>query len=200
MDPLMRYILFLLALLLFGCDKNVPVSEHAIHYKQAKEIQDFNLQDQHGNTVTKRDLLEQWTLIFLGYTSCPDICPMTLVKLTELHAELAQQHNVKVWFVSVDPNRDTQQQRKAYIDYFNSDFKAVSAEHANLFPFVRNIGLIYAINNSKETEYYVDHSASVALINPEGNLSGIFKAKFAANEVPLIDAAQVIKDFNAIVH
>jgi len=200
MDPLMRYILFLLALLLFGCDKNEPVSEHAIHYKQAKEIQDFNLQDQDGNTVTKRDLLEQWTLIFLGYTSCPDICPMTLAKLTELHAELVQQHNVKVWFVSVDPNRDTQQQRKAYLDYFNPDFKAISAEHANLFPFVRNIGLIYAINNSKEKEYYVDHSASVALINPQGNLSGIFKAKFAANEVPLIDTAQVIKDFNAIVH
>jgi len=196
----MRYILFLLALLLFGCDKNVPVSEHAIHYKQAKEIQDFNLQDQHGNTVTKRDLLGQWTLIFLGYTSCPDICPMTLAKLTEIHTELAQQHNVKVWFVSVDPNRDTQQQRKAYIDYFNSDFKAVSAGHVGLFPFVRNIGLIYAINNSKEKEYYVDHSASVALINPQGNLSGIFKAKFAANEVPLIDAAQVIKDFNTIVY
>lgn len=196
----MRYILFLLALLLFGCDKDVPVSEHAIHYKQAKEIQDFNLQDQHGNTVTKQDLLGQWTLIFLGYTSCPDICPMTLAKLTEIHTELAQQHNVKVWFVSVDPYRDTQEKRKAYVEYFNPNFKAISAQHAQLFPFVRNIGLVYAINDSMEEEYYVDHSASVALINPQGNLSGIFKAKFALNEVPLIDSAQLIQDFNAIVH
>ncbi|WP_404392796.1 SCO family protein [Pseudoalteromonas phenolica] len=200
MDPLMRYILFLLALFMLGCEENVPVSEHAIHYKQAKEINEFSLQDQHGNEVTKRDLLNQWTLIFLGYTSCPDICPMTLAKLTEIQSELSKQYNVKVWFVSVDPNRDTQQKRKAYIDYFNPDFKGISAGHEALFPFVRNIGLIYAINTSKEEDYYVDHSASVALINPQGNLSGIFKAKFAVNEVPLIDSAQVIKDFNAIVH
>ena len=196
----MRYMLFLLLLFLIGCEENMPVSEHAIHYEQARAIKAFTLQDQHGNEVTNLDLHNQWTLIFLGYTSCPDICPMTLSKLTEIHSSLKQKHNVKVWFVSVDPYRDTQEKRKAYVEYFNSDFLAISAEHSQLFPFVRNIGLVYAINESKGKEYYVDHSASVALINPQGNLSGIFKAKFALNEVPLIDSAQLIKDFNVIVH
>jgi protein SCO1/2 len=178
----------------------MPVSEHAIHYEQPRELNQFSLADQNGNELTKRDLLGQWTLLFLGYTHCPDICPMTLVKLNEVVEALKHDNNVKVWFVSVDPNRDTEHKRKAYVDYFNPSFKAVSAKHEQLFPFVRNIGLVYAVNNSNEENYYVDHSASIALINPQGKLNGIFKAKFSVNEVPLIDSMQLIQDFNAIVH
>ncbi|TMO93585.1 SCO family protein, partial [Pseudoalteromonas sp. S3178] len=100
----------------------------------------------------------------------PDICPMTLVKLSQVYQQLEKDYPISVWFVSVDPQRDTPAKRHAYINYFNHEFKALSGPHAQLFPFVRDIGLIYAINNSTEQEYYVDHSASVALINPRGEL------------------------------
>ena len=195
----MRYVwLISLLILLAGCSEPPKVSEHAIHYQNAKGLAPFSLRDQHGKQRTNADLKEQWTLIFLGYTSCPDICPMTLAKLTQIHDSLKTHHKIKVWFISVDPNRDIDSKRKAYIEYFNSDFSALTAPHKVLFPFVRDVGLIYAINDSDKPEYYVDHSASVALVNPKGELAGIFKAKFTANEVPLIDSVQLIEDFKVI--
>ncbi|MBQ4863814.1 SCO family protein [Pseudoalteromonas sp. MMG013] len=195
----MRYILFgIVSVLLLGCSEKPVVSDLTVHYQQPKLIKQFALTDQHGETLTEQDLLGQWTLLFLGYTSCPDICPMTLAKLAQVHQRLQNSVPLSIWFISVDPQRDTVEKRQAYIDYFNHEFKAMSGPHATLFPFVRDIGLIYAINNSEDSEYYVDHSASVALINPNGELAAIFKAKYTANEIPLIDVATLISDFNLI--
>ncbi|MBQ4850460.1 SCO family protein [Pseudoalteromonas sp. MMG012] len=195
----MRYILLgIVSVLLLGCSEKPVVSDLTVHYQQPKLIKQFALTDQHGETLTEQDLLGQWTLLFLGYTSCPDICPMTLAKLAQVHQRLQNSVPLSIWFISVDPQRDTVEKRQAYIDYFNHEFKAMSGPHATLFPFVRDIGLIYAINNSEDSEYYVDHSASVALINPNGELAAIFKAKYTANEIPLIDVATLISDFNLI--
>ncbi|MBQ4848043.1 SCO family protein [Pseudoalteromonas sp. MMG005] len=195
----MRYILLgIVSVLLLGCSEKPVVSDLTVHYQQPKLIKPFALTDQHGEILTEQDLPGQWTLLFLGYTSCPDICPMTLAKLAQVHQRLQNSVPLSIWFISVDPQRDTVEKRQAYIDYFNHEFKAMSGPHATLFPFVRDIGLIYAINNSEDSEYYVDHSASVALINPNGELAAIFKAKYTANEIPLIDVATLISDFNLI--
>ncbi|MBD1582020.1 SCO family protein [Pseudoalteromonas sp. S16_S37] len=184
--------------MLASCSKPQEVSEHTLHYKAAKQLNNFELYDQKQHVVTNQALLDKWTLVFLGYTSCPDICPMTLAKLSNVYEQLQSEYPMNVWFISVDPNRDDAQKREAYINYFNSQFKGLSNKHAQLFPLVRNMGLIYAINNSDEPEYYVDHSASVALINPKGNLSAIFKAKFLPSEVPLVDADLIVRDFRII--
>ncbi|WP_352260099.1 SCO family protein, partial [Psychrobacter sp. TB55-MNA-CIBAN-0194] len=85
---------------------------------------------------------------------------------------------LQVWFLSVDPKRDTPAKRKQYIDYFNPDFLAVSGEHKHLFPVVRELGLIYAISDSSESEYAVDHSASVAMVDQNGAVRAIFKPEF----------------------
>ncbi len=130
-----------LFVLLVSCSEPEEVSEHTIHYQQAKTLSNFELYDQNNNLVTEQALLGQWTFVFLGYTNCPDICPMTLAKLTSVHKQLKDTYPVNIWFVSVDPKRDDVQKRKAYIDYFNGDFKALSNEHAQLFPLVRNMGL-----------------------------------------------------------
>nr|WP_245699369.1 SCO family protein [Pseudoalteromonas byunsanensis] len=183
---------------LVSCSEPVEVSEHTLHYQQAKVLSNFELYDQNSNLVTEQALMGQWTLVFLGYTHCPDICPMTLAKLTNVYEQLKSFYPIDVWFISVDPKRDDVQKRKAYIDYFNGDFKALSNDHVQLFPLVRNMGLIYAINNSDSKDYYVDHSASVALINPSGALSAIFKAQFLPNEVPLINSDLIVEDFKIV--
>ncbi|NOU52759.1 SCO family protein [Pseudoalteromonas sp. JBTF-M23] len=196
----MMRIWWIVALItLASCSKQQELSEHTLHYKAPKQLNNFELYDQKQHVVTNQALLGKWTFVFLGYTSCPDICPMTLAKLSNVYEQLQSDYPVNVWFISVDPNRDNAQKREAYINYFNSQFKGLSNEHTQLFPLVRNMGLIYAINNSDEPEYYVDHSASVALIDPKGNLNAIFKAKFSPSEVPLVDADSIVRDFKIIV-
>jgi protein SCO1/2 len=190
--------LFLCLFLVACSDEQGPPSVDALVYENAKPLSDFSLTDQHENTVTKQQFLGQWNLVFLGYTSCPDICPMTLAKLNNVYKNLAQDYPLQIWFVSVDPKRDTAQKRKLYIDYFNSDFLAVSGNHKDLFPFVRELGLIYAIRDSEEADYLVEHSGSVALVDPKGNVRAVFKPKFKQGSVPLVDSTQLINEFKQI--
>ncbi|CAM4212649.1 SCO family protein [Pseudoalteromonas ostreae] len=185
-------------LLLTACSDSTMPDVEALVYEQAKPLSDFTLQDQNAQSVTKQTLQGQWNLVFLGYTSCPDICPLTLAKLNGAYKALKDEYPLQIWFLAVDPKRDTVAKRKAYIDYFNPNFLAVSGEHKDLFPLVRELGLIYAISNSDEQEYAVDHSASVAMVDPQGAVRAIFKPEFKQGSVPLINAKLLITEFKQI--
>jgi len=189
---------FLSFLLLVGCSDKTKPNVDALVYESAKPLSEFSLNDQHNSEVTNANFEGQWNLVFLGYTSCPDICPLTLAKLNAVHKTLSQQYALQIWFLSVDPNRDTAQKRKAYIDYFNPQFLAVSGQHKALFPFVRELGLIYAISDSTEQEYAVDHSASVALVDSKGAVRAIFKPEFKPGSVPLINTKKMVNEFKII--
>jgi len=193
-----RFFMLISLLLLASCSDATKPDVEALVYEQAKPLSDFALLDQHNNKVTKAAFVGQWNLVFLGYTSCPDICPLTLAKLNAVHKALNEQYPLQIWFLSVDPKRDTADKRKAYIDYFNPDFLAVSGEHKDLFPLVRELGLIYAISDSDEQEYAVDHSASVALVDSRGAVRAIFKPEFKQGSVPLVNAKLLISEFKLI--
>jgi protein SCO1/2 len=192
--------LLILSISLLGCGPKAPPNTHGLLYPEARQVKPFVLDDQFGQTVTEQALKGNWTLLFLGYTSCPDICPMTLAKLTQVEQQLNTAHSLAVWFVSVDPKRDTVDKRKLYIDYFNPSFKAVSGDHRNLFPFVRNLGLVYAMHDNGDGQsYLVDHSASVALVDPNGAVRAIFKPEFAKGKVPIINIKKMIEDLTNIL-
>nr|WP_306287706.1 SCO family protein [Pseudoalteromonas sp. WY3] len=199
MKQLWLGLAIVLTLFLSACsDDNAPPDVNALVYENAKPLADFSLDDQHGELVTKQQFLGQWNLVFLGYTSCPDICPLTLAKLNAVYKNLRSDYPVQIWFVSVDPKRDTPAKRKDYIDYFNPDFLAVSGEHKHLFPMVRGLGLIYAISDSSESEYAVDHSASVAMVDGNGAVRAIFKPEFKQGSVPLINSKELTQEFKKI--
>ncbi|MBB1371018.1 SCO family protein [Pseudoalteromonas sp. SR45-4] len=199
MKQLWLGLAIVLTLFLSACsDDNAPPDVNALVYENAKPLADFSLDDQHGELVTKQQFLGQWNLVFLGYTSCPDICPLTLAKLNAVYKNLRSDYPVQIWFVSVDPKRDTPAKRKGYIDYFNPDFLAVSGEHKQLFPMVRGLGLIYAISDSSESEYAVDHSASVAMVDGNGAVRAIFKPEFKQGSVPLINSKELTQEFKKI--
>ncbi|NMM40699.1 SCO family protein [Pseudoalteromonas arctica] len=193
-----RVWLALSLLWLTACSDSTMPDVEALVYEQAKPLSDFTLQDQNAQPVTKQTLQGQWNLVFLGYTSCPDICPLTLAKLNGVYKVLKDEYSLQIWFLAVDPKRDTVAKRKAYIDYFNPDFLAVSGEHKDLFPLVRELGLIYAISNSDKQEYAVDHSASIAMVDPQGAVRAIFKPEFKQGSVPLINAQLLITEFKQI--
>lgn len=196
----LRWLSILFISVLMGCGPKAPPETHGLLYQEARAVKPFILEDQLGKSVSEANLKGQWTLLFLGYTSCPDICPMTLAKLTQVYEKLSDTYPVNIWFVSVDPKRDVADKRRQYIDYFNPSFTAVSAEHKQLFPFVRNLGLVYAIHDDGETENYtVDHSASVTLVDPSGAVRAIFKPEFAKGKVPIIDQSKIIEDLTKII-
>ncbi|MCJ8293241.1 MAG: SCO family protein [Colwellia sp.] len=189
--------------------KQLPPAEYALHYQQARPIAAFTLTDELGQSFNNSQLLDKWSLVFFGYTSCPDVCPITLQNLNFIYDELTTiASNSQVLLVSVDPKRDTTEKLAQYIGYFNKDFKALRAEHDVLFPFARNLGMMYAITSkevSKENaeeedeSYWVDHSSSLVLINPAGKVAAIFKPEQEVGAVPIIDNEKLLSDYQKIV-
>lgn len=176
--------------------------KHALIYPQARNLTEFTLINQYGNAVGREDLYLQWTLAFVGYTYCPDICPLTLAKLAGAQADLAKlvDEPLKVWFISVDPQRDTPAQINDYVNYFQQPaILGVTAGHDQLFPFVRQLGLMYAMSSNAEGNYLVDHSASVVLINPQGQLVAMFKPDMVVGQLPVIDTEQLLADFPLVL-
>ncbi|MBA6253006.1 MULTISPECIES: SCO family protein [unclassified Colwellia] len=180
----------------------LPQPEHALYYQQVREVKPFQLTDHHNQAFTKEQLANKWSWVFLGYTSCPDVCPTTLQELNFVYDDLkAISKDTQILLVSVDPIRDTPEKLAQYIAYFNEEFIALTADHGVLFPFARNLGMMYAINEPEgdNNGYLVDHSASLVLINPQGDIAAIFKPRQALGVLPTIDGEKLVSDFAKIV-
>lgn len=172
-------------------------------YPEPRTIAPFALTNHHGERFNEGSLKDQWSLIFLGYTFCPDICPTTMAELNSIYPQLQQlatPYPIKVVFVSVDPNRDTVPRLADYVGYFNQGFIGVTGEHKDLFPFARNLGMMYAIAESTDKpDYLVDHSASVVLVNPKAQVIGRFKPTRQPGKLSVSDAEQILADMPAII-
>lgn len=197
-------LLFALFFLLGQEQANSSFSDNASLQiqKKGKLLPDFSFDILDGEKFENSDLLGKWTLFFIGYTFCPDICPTTLSDLDRIYSELTKTpySNIQIVFVSVDPNRDKAQHLVEYINYFNPEFKAVTSTHKQLFPFVQDLGLVYSIVDEGETDQYylIDHSASLVLINPKGEHHASFKAVLSENNIPNVDMDLMVKNIHQI--
>ncbi len=164
-----------------------------------KKLAPFALKDQHGELFTNIQLANKWSLFFIGYTSCPDVCPTTMGKLSAAYPELLKDVDLQIIFLSVDPQRDTQDKLLSYMDFFNPEFTAVTGEHSQLFPLTRDLGFVYAMVGEGQN-YQVDHSASMALISPEGDKVAVIKPKSSTpGTLPQILTKELISDIRNIV-
>jgi len=186
----------------FQSSVNLAQPEHSLYYKQPRIVKPFELADHNGQSFSNEQLIDKWSIVFFGYTSCPDVCPTTLQELNFAYDELkTASKDTQVLLVSVDPVRDTQEKLSQYIAYFNKEFVALTADHSVLFPFARNMGLMYAITDgSKGQGYLVDHSASIVLINPKGKIAAIFKPEHELGQLPTISGDNLVSDFKKIVN
>ncbi len=199
--PIIALAAVIAGALLFAKLSAKPVPEYSLYYKQTRVVKPFELINHKNQRFTNQQLDGKWSWVFFGYTSCPDVCPTTLQELNFIYDDLKQvANNTQVLLVSIDPNRDTPDRLAQYIAYFNKEFIALTADHSVLYPFARNMGLMYAINDSSSGEgYLVDHSASMVLINPEGRIAAIFKPKQELGHLPTIEADKLLTDFEKIV-
>jgi len=164
--------------------------------------------DMVGNKdFSNQNLSEHWTLFFIGYTFCPDICPTTLADLDRVYPELSKPpyDNVQIVFVSVDPNRDKANNLAEYVNYFNANFIGTTSTHEVLFPFSQDLGLVYSIveeqdlKGNKNAYYLVDHSASLVLVNPDGEHHATFKAVINEDGIPHVDMDLMVEDIHKIM-
>ncbi len=161
----------------------------------ARTLPDFSLIDQHGRTFGPADLRGSWTMMFFGYTNCPDFCPATLTTLAALEKRLragSAPLRPRVVFLSVDAKRDTPEQLAKYIPYFDPDFIGLTAANqAAVEAVAAKLGVGVIITPKTDGTYTVDHSGAIFVLNPDGNLTAILTGPFT------VDALQA--DFQRIV-
>lgn len=173
-------------------------------FAQPIALKPLVLNAHNGTAFANEQLQGHWTLAFLGYTFCPDICPLTLSGLARIYPELESLNTetpIQILFISVDPNRDTPERLNEYVNYFNSDFIAATAPHQDLFPMVRDMRMMYAItDNTDNPNYFVDHSASVVVVNPAGEAVGRFKPKLKSGQPAVVDGQQILLEMPYIIN
>lgn len=131
-----------------------------------------------GNAFTDQDLNGRWTLMFFGYTHCPDICPMTMNVLAEAKSKAGGDFP-QVVLVSVDPQRDSVEMLGDYVHYFDKEFIGVTGAEKMIQALTLQTSVVYAKMpgaSGNENDYLVDHSSAILLINPGGQLTAFLNA------------------------
>jgi protein SCO1/2 len=140
--------------------------------------------------TSTRGFEDQWTLLSLGFTECPSICPTTLMKLNQVVAGISEKITPQVAFLSIDIKPKEINKLTEYINYFNSDFVGLSTDTPQLDSFFKSIGANYSINKDTEGGLDIQHSTSIYLISPDGD--------YVANFPYMLSAKEIIDDYELI--
>ena len=160
-------------------------------WPEPKTLGGFSAVDHENNPFTQADLRGKWSLLFFGFTHCPDICPVTLAVMDKVHEKVARGRDVQSVFVSVDPERDTRQRMEQYLAAFNPEFIGLGGSAEQVAALTGQVGLAYFRDETEDGDnYLIDHGGSLFMIDPRGRLVGIFS--------PPHDAANVTDRFNRI--
>ena len=165
-----------------------PATTSAIVYPQPRILADFQLERADtGEPLTLDDWRGQWSLAFIGFTHCPDACPQTLAQYREIERLWPQERGPvpTLYFVSVDPERDTPQALVEYSRYFSPDIVPARGSHEQLEQFTRQLNLFYVQTplSNAPGDYTVDHTTYLVVINPQGRLAGFFRSPLVPAEI-----------------
>ncbi|GAB2187921.1 SCO family protein [Roseibium sp. LAB1] len=147
------------------------------------QVAGFSLAAQDGTPFTQEQLKGRWTLLFLGFTNCPDVCPFTLANLEAVRTELSQlvtpDNLPEVVFLAVDPERD-RDVLADYVKHFGISFTGITGERTEVDKLVESIDGFYRLEKSgpEDNAYDVTHSAAVTVINPNGQVSAKISPPF----------------------
>jgi protein SCO1/2 len=149
-------------------------------FEQPRTLPAFSLRQSDGTQLVPGELNGHWTVVFLGFTHCPDICPTTLAELAQAQQQwsaLPDSTRPRVLFVSVDPDRDTPDRIGEYAHAFHRDTLAATADVPALEAFAKSLSLVFmkvpAPDGTPADQYSVDHSAALAVLDPQGRMAGV---------------------------
>ncbi len=197
------YIITLIALVLgfggswyFQSSKPITLEAGRWYGDQAKTLAGFELSDQNNQPFGIEQLKGKWNLLYFGFTHCPDICPISLQAMADMMEAIDDKQvrdDIRVTFVSVDPDRDTPALLKSYVEYFNPSFVGATAPLPELKKLTTSIGIAHKLekDSDDQTSYLVTHSGAIVLLNPQAELSGLFSAPH--------DALAMARDMTKII-
>ena len=174
-----------------GGETKAPQLEALTLLPQPRELPAFNLRQSDGTPLVAGELAGHWTLVFLGFTFCPDVCPTTLAELAQAQKQwesMPESTRPRVLFVSVDPERDTPGKTGEYAHAFHPDTLAATADVPALEKFATSLGFVFmkapgANFEHNPQDYSVDHSAHIAVLDPQGRLAGLIRPPFNASAI-----------------
>jgi protein SCO1/2 len=148
----------------------------------SRELADFSLIDLQGRVFGSANLRGHWSMLFFGYTNCPDLCPTTLTTLAAMQKRLRAAKAAvlpQVIFVSVDAKRDTPAQMAKYVPYFDPEFIGLTAaDQPSIEAVARKLGVSVIIQPATDGNYSVDHSGAIFVLNPDGRLTAVLSGPF----------------------
>ncbi|HEV2331638.1 MAG TPA: SCO family protein [Gammaproteobacteria bacterium] len=167
----------------------------ALLLHDARPLPDFSLTDTGGTVFTRAQLMGHWSLLYFGYTHCPDACPTTLAaldRMMRLLDKLPAARRPHVYFISVDPQRDDPKLLKTYAAYFNPGFTGLTASVPNLKALTGPLGADFSYSRpDKKGDYAVVHSTMVVLVDPEAAEMALF--------TPPLDPKRMAADYANII-
>jgi protein SCO1/2 len=147
------------------------------------ELADFALTDQHGGPFSRDSLKGQWSLLFFGFTHCPDVCPLTLQILADARRDM-QANGLdslpRIILVSVDPERDSPEVLGKYVRHFGDGTLGVSGDLTELRKLTSGLGIYFEKSGIDGDNYSIDHSAAVIVVDPDARFAALFGAPHQA--------------------
>ncbi len=153
-------------------------------FPAAREIKSFELIADNQEKFKIQNFYHHWTLLFFGFTHCENVCPMTLEVMKKAYLQLhAKYPTLQVVLVSVDANRDSPAALSHYMHTFHPDFIGVTGKQQEIRQLQSQLGVFSAQNSGSSSDYQIQHTASIMLINPQGKWAGFFRFGLKPNEL-----------------
>jgi protein SCO1/2 len=157
---------------------------HGILLQSPQQATDFTLMSTTGEPVSLSDYRGKYVLLDFGYTFCPDVCPMALSDLSKATELLGDQADkTQVLFISVDPERDTPERLAAYLPYFHESFIGLTGTPEDIQQIATAYGVFFEKSSNKTTDYLIDHTATITVVDPKGYVRVLFPSATTGSEI-----------------
>ena len=158
-------------------------------------ISKVNLIDHNGQPFKSNTLKNKPSLLFFGFTNCPEICPTTLADLSQITKEVTLENDsINIIFITLDPKRDNKEHLKDYIQYFDGNIIGVTGSKIEIKEFADNWGVFYETIKTKNSNYTLNHTATVFMIDSLGNFRGTIS--WGENESSIIQKINNLRKIN----
>jgi protein SCO1/2 len=153
----------------------------------------FTLTDQNGRTVTERDYAGRWTLVYFGYSFCPDVCPTELGTMAAaIDAMGPAGEQVVPMLISVDPQRDTPAHLADYVSRFHPRLQGLTGTPEQVAEVARRYRVYYAkVQRADTTDYLMDHSSFIYLVGPDARVRTLFRPETKPEDIAAAITAQL---------
>lgn len=193
----LAFVAIVLGVLVYNVSREPLLDEAALREQGTyllptpREIAPFNLVDHHGRQFTNASLTGHWSLLFFGFTSCPDVCPVTLAALAQVEKKLSDAgqrdllDELQVYFVSVDPERDDAAVIEKYVGAFSPRFIGVTGSRDELASFAQQLNVAFMKVPDSNGGYVIDHTGNIVIVDPKGHYAGFMKLPHQADRIAM---------------